>query len=184
MISVSNLARSFGDNLFFEKASFQLNPGDPTSFGFVTINVEESDALGLEADVRWLPGDNWMLYATLGLLDTEEVRRLADHVDTGRPEGHGRTAIVAGDDTTPEPRTVLTVVGGRVGGTGRPDAAGSAGLDLELPGHVILPGLINAHDHLYATLIGGMPLPDRPLETFTDILTEVWWPLDRALDGK
>jgi outer membrane receptor protein involved in Fe transport len=53
------------------RTSFQLNPGDPTSFGFVTINVEESDALGIEADVRWLPADNWMLYATLGLLDTE-----------------------------------------------------------------------------------------------------------------
>jgi outer membrane receptor protein involved in Fe transport len=53
------------------RTSFQLNPGDPTSFGFVTINVDESDALGVEADVRWLPTDNWMLYATLGLLDTE-----------------------------------------------------------------------------------------------------------------
>jgi outer membrane receptor protein involved in Fe transport len=53
------------------RTSFQLNPGDPTSFGFVTINVEESTALGLEADARWLPGDNWMLYATLGLMDTE-----------------------------------------------------------------------------------------------------------------
>ncbi len=53
------------------RTSFQLNPGDPTSFGFVTINVEEGETLGLEADVRWLPADNWMLYATLGLLDTE-----------------------------------------------------------------------------------------------------------------
>ena len=26
-----------------------------------------------------------------------------------------------------------------------------------------------------------MPLPSEPLETFTDILTEIWWPLDRAL---
>jgi outer membrane receptor protein involved in Fe transport len=53
------------------RTSFQLNPGDPTSFGFVTINVDESKALGVEADVRWLPSDNWMLYATLGLIDTE-----------------------------------------------------------------------------------------------------------------
>ena len=53
------------------RTSFQLNPGDPTSFGFVTINVDESDALGIEADVRWLLADNWMLYATLGLIDTE-----------------------------------------------------------------------------------------------------------------
>jgi outer membrane receptor protein involved in Fe transport len=53
------------------RTSFQLSPGDPTSFGFVTINVDESDALGVEADVRWLPSDSWMLYATLGLIDTE-----------------------------------------------------------------------------------------------------------------
>jgi outer membrane receptor protein involved in Fe transport len=53
------------------RTSFQLNPGDPTSFGFVTINVEEGDTLGVEADVRWLPNDEWMLYATVGLLDTE-----------------------------------------------------------------------------------------------------------------
>ena len=42
----------------------------------------------------------WDLRAGQTLLDTEEVRRLADHVDTGRPEGRGRTAIVAGDDLT------------------------------------------------------------------------------------
>ena len=53
------------------RTSFQLNPGDPTSFGFVTINVEDGDTLGVEADVRWLPSDEWMLYATVGLLDTE-----------------------------------------------------------------------------------------------------------------
>jgi hypothetical protein len=53
------------------RTSFQLNPGDPTSFGFVTINVEDGDTLGVEADLRWLPTDHWMLYATIGLLDTE-----------------------------------------------------------------------------------------------------------------
>ncbi|NOR37284.1 MAG: TonB-dependent receptor, partial [Woeseiaceae bacterium] len=53
------------------RTSFQLNPGDPTSFGFVPITVAEGDTLGFEADLRWLPNDNWMLYATIGLLDTE-----------------------------------------------------------------------------------------------------------------
>ena len=54
---------------------------------------------------------------------------------------------------------------------------------VDLAGVTVMPGNVNAHDHLYATLIGGMPLPDRPLESFTDILTEIWWPLDRALDA-
>ena len=29
-----------------------------------------------------------------------------------------------------------------------------------------------------------MPAPAVPLTTFTDILTEIWWPLDRALDAE
>jgi len=46
-----------------------------------------------------------------------------------------------------------------------------------------VPGNINAHGHLYAGLAAGMPIPDVPLESFTDILTTLWWPLDRALDA-
>ncbi len=53
------------------RTSFQLDPGDPTSFGFVTVNVEDGDTLGLEADVRWTPNDAVTLYAAVGLLDTE-----------------------------------------------------------------------------------------------------------------
>jgi len=72
------------------RTSFQLNPGDPTSFGFVTINVEEGDTLGFEADVRWLPNDNWMLYATVGLLDTEfgEVKAPSLANLVGRSQAH------------------------------------------------------------------------------------------------
>ena len=54
----------------------------------------------------------------------------------------------------------------------------------DLRGVTVLPGNINAHAHLYAALLAGMPLVERPLETFTDILTEIWWPLDRALDAE
>jgi len=72
------------------RTSFQLNPGDPTSFGFVTINVEEGDTMGVEADLRWLPDDNWMLYGTIGLLDTEfgdvKAPSLANLV--GRSQAH------------------------------------------------------------------------------------------------
>lgn len=72
------------------RTSFQLNPGDPTSFGFVTINVEEGDTLGFEADMRWLPNDNWMLYATVGLLDTEfgEVKAPSLANLVGRSQAH------------------------------------------------------------------------------------------------
>jgi len=54
---------------------------------------------------------------------------------------------------------------------------------IDLKGSTVLPGNINAHGHLYAGLAAGMPIPDVPLESFTDILTTLWWPLDRALDA-
>jgi putative selenium metabolism protein SsnA len=49
-------------------------------------------------------------------------------------------------------------------------------------GCVILPGLVNAHTHLYSALARGMPWPSPPPRNFVEILEKVWWKLDRALD--
>jgi cytosine/adenosine deaminase-related metal-dependent hydrolase len=47
-----------------------------------------------------------------------------------------------------------------------------------------LPGLANAHTHLYSGLVGlGMPAPEPPPVSFVEILERVWWRLDRALDA-
>jgi outer membrane receptor protein involved in Fe transport len=51
------------------RTSFQLVSGNPTSFGFATINVDNGKTLGAEADIRWYPSDRWELYANIGLLD-------------------------------------------------------------------------------------------------------------------
>jgi len=51
------------------RTSFQLQAGDPTTFGFATINVDDGETLGVEADVRCYPSDRWELYANIGLLD-------------------------------------------------------------------------------------------------------------------
>jgi len=51
------------------RTSFQLDAGDPTSFGFATINVDNGESLGVEADIRWYPSDQWELYANVGFLD-------------------------------------------------------------------------------------------------------------------
>ena len=67
-------------------------------------------------------------------------------------------------------------------GSGLQPRPGEKVIDLE--GVTVAPGNINAHGHLYAALAAGMPLPDKPLKTFTDILSEIWWPLDRALDAE
>lgn len=44
------------------------------------------------------------------------------------------------------------------------------------------PGLVCAHDHLYSALARGMPAPPHVPRTFLEILEQVWWRLDAALD--
>ncbi|MGB0113656.1 MAG: amidohydrolase family protein [Ilumatobacteraceae bacterium] len=44
------------------------------------------------------------------------------------------------------------------------------------------PGLVCAHHHLYSTLARGMPAPPQTPTTFLQVLEQVWWRLDTALD--
>lgn len=53
---------------------------------------------------------------------------------------------------------------------------------IDLNGKTVLPGMINAHAHLYSALAVGMPFPKENPANFTEILEQVWWILDRALD--
>lgn len=46
----------------------------------------------------------------------------------------------------------------------------------------VTPGLVNAHHHLYSVLARGMPAPPQQPRTFGQILEQVWWRLDQALD--
>ena len=51
------------------RISEQLNPNDPASFVFYTINDSTGgDMYGLEADLRWFASDALEIYASLGLL--------------------------------------------------------------------------------------------------------------------
>ncbi|MFQ5947239.1 MAG: amidohydrolase family protein [Acidimicrobiia bacterium] len=43
-------------------------------------------------------------------------------------------------------------------------------------------GLVCAHHHLYSVLARGMPAPPKTPTTFREILEQVWWRLDVALD--
>jgi len=65
--------------------------------------------------------------------------------------------------------------------------------NLELPpnleridgtGKLAIPGLINAHTHLYSSLARGMILPNYAPHSFTQILQQLWWRLDKALDSE
>ena len=44
------------------------------------------------------------------------------------------------------------------------------------------PGMVCGHHHLYSALARGMPAPPRTPSTFTEILEQIWWRLDAALD--
>ncbi|MBE0565821.1 MAG: amidohydrolase family protein [Krumholzibacteria bacterium] len=88
-------------------------------------------------------------------------------------------------DAAPRPRVVRTDLrlrGERIVERGA-DLVPGPGEDVrDLRGVTVLPGNVNAHAHLYAAMLAGMPLAGRRLESFADILTEIWWPLDRSLD--
>lgn len=43
-------------------------------------------------------------------------------------------------------------------------------------------GMVCAHHHLYSSLARGMPAPPRQPSRFRDVLEQVWWRLDAALD--
>lgn len=61
-------------------------------------------------------------------------------------------------------------------------AAGARRLDAG--GRVIMPGFINAHMHLYSTFARGLAPKQPPAGNFVEILERLWWPLDRALNGR
>lgn len=45
------------------------------------------------------------------------------------------------------------------------------------------PGLVCAHHHLYSSLARGMPAPHQTPTKFIEVLQQVWWRLDAALDA-
>jgi putative selenium metabolism protein SsnA len=49
-------------------------------------------------------------------------------------------------------------------------------------GKLAIPGLINAHTHLYSSLARGMSVTPFHPTSFTQILEQLWWKLDKALD--
>ena len=80
------------------RASFQLVPNDPASFGFATVNIDGGRTYGAETELRWVPTDVLEAYVSLGLLyagfadDIEEFPWLG-----GRDQAHApRYTLAAG----------------------------------------------------------------------------------------
>ncbi len=93
-----------------------------------------------------------------------------------------KDATVAALDPPGVARADLRVAGDRIAerGPSLEPAAGEEVVDLEAA--LVLPGLVNAHTHLYSALARGMPGPTEAPRSFVEILERVWWRLDRALD--
>ena len=47
--------------------------------------------------------------------------------------------------------------------------------------HLVMPGLVTGHTHIYSTFARGMSVPFHP-QNFQEILDQLWWKLDRNLD--
>ncbi len=48
----------------------------------------------------------------------------------------------------------------------------------------VTPGMVCSHHHLYSALARGMPSPPRQPTKFLEILEQIWWRLDVALDAE
>jgi putative selenium metabolism protein SsnA len=92
-----------------------------------------------------------------------------------------RNALVATLDPLALSPQDLRVADGRIAERGRL-APQPGEVMRDLGGRLVLPGLVNAHTHLYSALARGMPGPAAPPKGFVEILQKVWWRLDRALD--
>ena len=49
-------------------------------------------------------------------------------------------------------------------------------------GDYVSPGLVCSHTHLYSALARGITVPLKPSKDFAQILVNLWWRLDRAID--
>ena len=76
----------------------------------------------------------------------------------------------------------VTISGDTIESVGSKKPSGEFDDIYDLQGKIALPGMINAHHHLYSALAVGMPLPKNNPTNFTEILQEVWWKMDLALD--
>jgi putative selenium metabolism protein SsnA len=55
---------------------------------------------------------------------------------------------------------------------------------VDLAGKYVMPGMVNAHTHLYSALARGMAGPKQSPKNFLGILRQIWWKLDEALDDE
>lgn len=56
--------------------------------------------------------------------------------------------------------------------------------EIDVAGSLVMPGNICAHTHFYGTYARGMAIPGPAPKDFPEILSRLWWSLDKALDAE
>lgn len=116
--------------------------------------------------------------------------------DGERFEADGAVLVAAGRIVAAGPRTEVEAQaagrdaearaqGGASGAGAQTTAQGGAAeappRTVDCGGRMLLPGLLNAHHHLYSALAAGLA-PVGPMDTFPWILENLWWRLDSVHD--
>jgi putative selenium metabolism protein SsnA len=91
--------------------------------------------------------------------------------------------VVTLDDAQPIlPNGQILIQGDRISAVGPSLDAPPGAQTIDAQGRVAMPGLINAHHHLYSSFARGFAPPGEPAANFVQILERMWWKLDLALD--
>lgn len=98
--------------------------------------------------------------------------------------GNGR--VISRDEANPYIENGCVVIGNdgiilEVGQTKALQAKYPAAEYIDADGGVIMPGMVNAHNHIYSSFARGMSVKGYNPKGFLDILDGLWWTLDRNL---
>ena len=76
----------------------------------------------------------------------------------------------------------IRVEDGKIASIGKAEDMKDTGDEvIDAGGRLIIPGLLNPHHHLYSRFAVGI-VPLGPTDKLSNILKNLWWPLDRVLD--
>ena len=97
--------------------------------------------------------------------------------------GNGRLITRGGDNRLIEDGGVVTEGGliKEIGGTKELAAKYPEAEFIDARGGVIMPGLINAHNHIYSAFARGLSIKGHTPTNFLEILDGLWWTIDRHL---
>ena len=97
----------------------------------------------------------------------------------------GNGKIITRDDSCPFIENGAVAIDGKlIVETGETSAlrAKYPGADfMDAKGRLVMPGFINTHMHYYSTFARGIALGGKPATTFGEVLSGLWWRLDKQL---